>query len=766
MSKDAGSGIYDSKDTGSGIYDSKDTGSGIYDSIPISDLEVYLRKANEEYRKGTPFISDELYDTLFENLKSRDPENKFIKSLEFLTESISIEREKKQLPYPLFSLDKIKNDEKQLEHWKDKFDTETHGVVVSEKLDGNSALLIIRSEKIKESSGFSGSKTSKKGTKGFKTTYELKDEKSSGSSKTPQVSYELYTRGNGFVGQVITHLVPYLKNIPNKIPQNEVPSSYAIRGELILSKTDWVKVKAINPDLTNPRNAVAGIVNAKEPNIEIAKYIQFVAYEVIEPINLRPDQQFQLLQSLGGLKPLKTAHYKIINDPTIENLSEYLNERRTNSEFEVDGIVVSSNAVYPRPLEDNPKYAFAFKSVLTQERAEVTVTSVTWAVSKDGIMNPLVHFPTVNLNGVNISKATGKSGKFIVENIIGPGSVIVIIRAGDVIPDIVEVLKPSSNKQPSLPSIDDLGGDLGSDAAYEGIIFWNKNNTDLEVDMDILKNKYGLKSKLYCEVLIKQYTHFFNTIDVDGVSEGLIIRLFNSGKTSLNSLLSMNVEDILQSDGPKVLGVKERSATKIVNAIQNALEKIKSGGINGLITLMTASGCFGAGFGNRRLKALLKAIPKLTEKDYIPKIEEIVAIEGFAEITASQFLEGLPKFWKFVNENKFNDFVEGLKDQKSSKEFKEFSGNKVSKEQDLKYTPLFSGKNYVFSGFRNSEYESLIEHYGGKVGSAVNKKTSVLVIKDRTPESLKGKYEKAMELKIPVITLKEFRDSIGPSWIL
>jgi DNA ligase (NAD+) len=692
-----------------------------FNSIPIPDLEAYLRKANEEYRKGTPFISDELYDTLYDNLKSRDPENNFIKSLEFLSESISIEREKKQLPYPLFSLDKIKNDEKQLENWKDKFDIDTHGVVVSEKLDGNSALLIIKSVKNK---------------------------------KSYNITYELYTRGNGFVGQVITHLVPYLKNIPNKIP-NE--SSYAIRGELILSKADWVKVKAINPDLTNPRNAVAGIVNAKEPNAEIAKYIQFVGYEVIEPINLKPSQQFQLLQSLSGAK---TANYKIISDPTIENLSEYLNERRANSEFEVDGIVVSSNSVYPRPIEDNPKYSFAFKSVLTQERAEVVVTGVTWAVSKDGIMNPLVHFPTVNLNGVNISKATGKSGKFIVENVIGPGSVIVIIRAGDVIPDIVEVLKPSSNKQPALPSIEDLGGDLGnSKDSYEGIIFWNKNNVDLEVDIDVLKTRYGLKSRLYCEILIKQYTHFFNTIDVDGVSEGLIIRLFNAGKTSLKDLLSLTVEDILSLD---IDGVKTRASSKIVTAIHNALEKIKSDGTNGFITLMTASGCFGAGFGNRRLKALLKAIPDLVKKDYIPKIEEIVAIEGFAEITASQFLEGLPKFWKFVQENGFSEFISTLKISRAQNE----SLNKVSKEQSDKYASLFSGKTYVFSGFRNSEYEHLIETYGGKVGSAVTKKTSFLVIKDKTPENLKGKYEKALELNIPVITLKEFKDSIGPSWVI
>jgi DNA ligase (NAD+) len=698
-----------------------------YSSIPIPDLEAYLRKANEEYRKGTPFISDELYDALYENLKTRDPENKFITSLEFLTESISIEREKKQLPYPLFSLDKIKNDEKALENWKDKFTSEVSEVVVSEKLDGNSALLTIKSEKI---------------------------------NKKINISYELFTRGNGFVGQVISHLVPYLRNIPKSISEG----SYAIRGELILSKDDWVKVKVINPALTNPRNAVAGIVNAKEPNIEIAKYVQFVAYEVIEPVNLKPSQQYELLES-EALKGFKSANHKIISDPTIESLSAYLNERRTNSEFEVDGIVVSSNTVYPRPLEDNPKYAFAFKSVLTQERAEVTVTGVTWAVSKDGIMNPLVHFPTVNLNGVNISKATGKSGKFIEENLIGPGSVIVIIRAGDVIPDIVEVLKPSSSKQPSLPTVEDLGGDLqdprGPNAsAYEGIIFWNKNHTDLEVDVDILKTRYGLKSRLYSEFLIKQYTHFFNSIDVDGVSEGLIIRLFNAGKTSLNSLLSLSVQDLLSLD---IEGIKEKSATKIVTAINNAVQKIKSGGVNGLVLLMTASGCFGAGFGNRRLKALLKAIPEIKSgASYVPKIEEILDIDGFAEITASQFLEGLPKFWKFVNENGFSDFSNSLKSSSliSQDLEQKVTETTVSKEKQVKYTELFKGKSYVFSGFRNSEYESLIESYGGKVGSAVTKKTSVLVLKDKTPDSLKGKYEKAMELKIPVMTLKEFKEML------
>jgi DNA ligase (NAD+) len=657
--------------------------------IPIKDLEAYLKKANEAYRSGKPFISDELYDLLYENLKERDPENKFITEIIDIGDvSISIEREKKELPYTLFSLDKIKADEHQLDIWKEKY---PGPVMVSEKLDGNSALLCC------DNSG----------------------------------NLELYTRGNGYVGQVISHLLPYINGIPKDSSKDSKSlCDLAVRGELIISKKDWEKISKDYPNLSNPRNAVAGTLNAKTPNMDVAKIIDFVAYEVLNSgesrkgFSLTPEEQYILLKKYK----FKIAGHKIIPDPTTENLSEFLLERRNKSEYEVDGIVVTSNISYVRP-DGNPKYSFAFKSLITQEQVEVTVTNVTWAVSKDGILNPLVHFPVINLNGVNINKATGFNAKFIYESKLGPGSTIIIIRAGDVIPHILQVLKPSSNGTPSLPGVEDLGNDLPD---YEGIIFWDDNNVELQVNIDILKSKYGLKSKLYREILIKKYVHFFNVIDVDGVSEGLITRLFNAGFTSLKSILQISPEDLLTIEG-----IKDRMALKIINAISEALKKLKISR-EGFVKLMAASGSFEAGFGERRMKLITEEIPTIISERYIPSLEEMIAIPGIADITANKFINRLPDFWNFIDENGFGDYASSL-------------GPLGPKSSSLL---KFSNKKFVFTGFRSKELEASIEALGGKINTAVSKNTNYLIVKDPSDKS-SSKSQKAESLGVTVLTKEE-----------
>lgn len=664
--------------------------------IPLKDLENYLRKANEAYRLGKPFISDELYDLLYENLKERDPENKFVNEIRDIGDvsigDFVVDKEKKELPYTLFSLDKIKADEHVLENWKEKY---PDPVLASEKLDGNSALLCCN-----------------------RTIGSLEG------------SLQLYTRGNGYIGQIISHLIPYINGVPKAesiCSSKDGSKDLAVRGELIISKKNWEQVKANYPNFSNPRNAVAGTLNAKNPHLDVANLIDFVAYEVLNPPGLTPVEQHKLLKSYK----FKTAETKLIKDPTTDNLSEFLLERRNNSIYEVDGIVVTSNISYSRP-DGNPKYAFAFKSLITQEQVEVTVTNVSWAVSKDGILNPLVHFPVINLNGVNINKATGFNAKFIYESKLGPGSTIIIIRAGDVIPHILQVLKPSSSGKPSLPGVEDLGNDLPD---YEGIIFWDENNVELVVNSEILKSKYGLKSKLYREILIKKYIHFFNVIDVDGVSEGLITRLFNSGFTSLKSILNISVEELLTIEG-----IKDKMAMKIINAISDALAKLKTSR-NGFIKLMAASGSFEAGFGEKRMKLITGEIPRIISERYIPSLEEMVAIPGIAEITAKKFISRLPEFWKFIDENGFSDYASSYKTLKESE-------TKVSK--GLK----FENKKFVFTGFRSKELEAAIEAAGGKVTTAVSKNTNYLVVKDPSDKS-SSKSQKALDLGVLVIKKDE-----------
>ena len=652
-------------------------------SVPIESLENYLREANNEYRKGTPIISDEIYDVLYDNLKERDPENIFLKTLShgtFGSESGTSETVglKVELPYKVFSLDKIKAGENQLNIWKSKY---PGPVVVSEKLDGNSAIITFSKNKI-----------------------------------------EMYKTGDGYTGQIISHLLPYIKNIPQT-------SDVDVRGELIISKDDWTIVSKKFSQYSNARNAVGGIINSKVPNAEVAKYIQFVAFEILsnEP-SLPLQSQFEKLK----INKFKLPDYKILHEADNTVLSNYLLTRREASEFEIDGIVVTSNISYTRPSDGNPKYSFAFKSVVTQEQIEVTVTNVSWAISKDGILNPLVHFPTIVLEGVNINKATGKNAKFIEENVIGIGSRIIIIRAGGVIPDIYKITK-AAPKGPGLPTTEDLGNDLSD---YEGLVHWNDNHVELEVDISELKKRYGLKSKLYREYLIKRYTQFFVTIDVEGVSEGLISRIFNSGKTNLKEILNISIADLLNIEG-----IKERSAQKIKDAITGALMKLIEDP-DGSVKLMVASGSFGAGFGEKRLKLITTYIPKILSEKYIPSLEEMIAIPGIAEITALQFINKISEFWEFIKENDLEKYIV----------VKILAPKKISE----KYKALFENKTYVFTGFRNEELKKLITESGGKVSESVSKKTYAVIVKDDEGKS-SSKAQKALELGINLYTIEEFK---------
>ena len=108
----------------------------------------------------------------------------------------------------------------------------------------------------------------------------------------------------------------------------------------------------------------------------------------------------------------KTVNHKIYNEIDIKNLSDILLERRTESEYEIDGIIVMDNKVYPRPKSGNPKYAVAFKMVLEDQKAESTVTSVVWNISKHGLFKPIVEISPVMISGTRVQRATGYNARW------------------------------------------------------------------------------------------------------------------------------------------------------------------------------------------------------------------------------------------------------------------------------------------------------------------------------------------------------------------
>jgi NAD-dependent DNA ligase len=406
---------------------------------------------------------------------------------------------------------------------------------------------------------------------------------------------------------------------------------------------------------------------------------------------------------------LKDLKFKVVyhekkstSDLNMAALSKILIDRRNVSPYEVDGIVVFHNAEHNQVSGKNPSYAFAFKSILTHEEAEVIVKEVTWNISKDGYLKPLIHFDPVVLSGATIQKATGFNAQYIEEHAIGPGSRIVIIRSGDVIPHVVRILTKSASATPSFPDI----------KAFP----WKWNETHVDI---MLVDKSSAK-----EVVIKQIEHFASSLGIKGVGKGVVERFYENGITSIKKLITIEVDAIV-----KMEGFQKKSAEKIVKEIHVTIQK------SNCLDFMVASNIFGRAIAEKKLKLILDRFPSILDNKS-PTEEELSSIEGIGPITAKQFIDGLPLFFEFMKDINIPCKQTTVKQVESSK-------------------PSLAHLQVVFTGVRDKELEEEIEARGGKVSTSVSKKVSVVIAKN--PDDETGKVKAAKELDIKVVSLEQFK---------
>ncbi len=201
--------------------------------------------------------------------------------------------------------------------------------------------------------------------------------------------------------------------------------------------------------------------------------------------------------------------YDIYHDISLEILDSILQRRKKKSIYEIDGIIVTDDHKHTRNKSGNPPYSFAYKGM--SQSADVKVIEVIWKPSKDGFIVPRIHFEKVRLSQADLEYTTGFNAKFIVDNSIGPGAIITIVRSGDVIPYILGVVKPA--KKPSLPE----------DLDYE----WDDNGVNIILD-DADKNE---------TVIIQRLTKFIRSIGVENLSEGIITRLVKADIIRFQKLL-------------------------------------------------------------------------------------------------------------------------------------------------------------------------------------------------------------------------------------
>lgn len=616
------------------------------------DIINVLKEADKAFfNSGQPKLTDDIYDIIKDYIRKKYPKDAYLKRVGADVDN------KVALPYYMGSQNKIKDSESEITKYKKKY---PGPYLISDKLDGVSGMFVYEGDNVK-----------------------------------------LYTRGNGREGQDISHLHKYISGFPKIKKQDKL----AVRGEFIISKDNWEILKKEDDTLSNPRNTVSGAINSKILNKDLLKMIDFVAYTLVYP-NL-PNG----LPELGKMK-FNVVNNNVVDDISLAFLSKNLEDSRKNK-YVIDGIVISDiSKVYEIALGKNPEHSFAFKSIHTLEQVEVIVKEVEWNISKDKYMKPIVKFDEILLDDVKIKQATGFNAGYIERNNIGPGSRIVIIRSGNVIPHIQSVLTVSANGKPSMP------GELDKD--YK----WN------DTHVDIIK----IGEDRNADFDIKNIVYFMKTAEVDNMGPGNITKIYNAGFHNIKSILKIQKDDLL-----KIEGFKGKSADNILKS----LEKVKE---LDCLVLMDASNMLGRGFSYKKIKMITDVYPSILidnadnrDKSLKISIEDLMKVEGIAKISAKLFIENLPRFYEFYDS--LGVKCKGIEE-------------KVDRSVEKSEKANIKDKKFIFTGFRNKDYEKIILENGGKIVTSISKLTNYLIVKNKTEKS--GKIDKATELGIKILDIPEF----------
>jgi DNA 3'-phosphatase len=634
-----------------------------------ADIIALLTKADDAFfnnYEDEDGIKDDIYDVIKDYMKTKYPKDAYFKRIG------ADVKNKVVLPYYMGSLNKIKDSEEEIAKYRAKF---PGWYCISDKLDGVSCMLVYTSGKIK-----------------------------------------MYTRGNGTEGQDISHLLGYMKNrIMRTLYGDELQifglydnTEIVVRGELIISKENWEELGKMGKQGANPRNTVAGAINSDIVNKDIMSKIDFVAYSLVRP------KLIDGIDKLRNMPEFNTVYSTGTRLLTLANLSKILERRRAESEYVIDGIVIEeATKYYEIEKGKKPEHAFAFKSIHTLEQVEVIVSKVVWNVSKDMYMKPTVMFNEIDLDGVKIKQATGFNASYITKNAVGPGSRIIIIRSGNVIPHIHSVLTPSANGSPSMPGV-------------EGVDYkWNDTHVDI-----IMITKDGDKNR---DFDIKNLIYFMKTANIENMGPGNIAKIYDAGFDDIKKIANITKADLLTVDG-----FKEKTATNIINAL-SVLKDIDC------LILMDASNIMGRGFSYKKIKLITDTYPSILIHDKKNRkitadltLSDLMSVDGIAEISATLFLTNLPKFYDFYDNL-------GIKCKGTSGSA---DAAKSAKSATIQNTNIL-GKSFVFTGFRDKDLEAYITRMGGFVKTSVSKNTDYLVVADLNDNS--GKVEKARSLGVPII---------------
>jgi DNA ligase (NAD+) len=534
------------------------------------------------------------------------------------------------------------------------------------------------------------------------------------------------SRGDGEYGEDITENLLTIKDIPQILHGESIDKEFEIRGEVYIGKKDFEKIK---DDFANPRNAAGGSLRQKDSKKTALIPLKFFAHSIgdIDEKKFKTHINFLNFCKKIGFKinPLTKTFGSV--DELIKGYL-HIEQIRSSLDYDIDGIVYKVNDLTLQKrlgsLSSSPRWAIAHK--FSSEKATTIIRKIEIQVGRTGALTPVAKLDPVNVGGVLVSNATLHNEDEIIRKDIRLNDTVIIQRAGDVIPQVVEVIKSKRDKNSKKFIFPDKCL-CGRPAVKD----YNETSKKLDVVKRCTDTGFN------CEFMAREkIKHFVSkeALDIEGFGKKIVEDFWSSNFIRLP-------QDIFTLDFKKIEKLEGWGELSVSN-LKTAIEKSKD---ISLAKFIYSLGIRHIGQENAknlsRYFVSIKNFLKLCNPDLLMN-----------EINSLDEIDG-------IGETQVESLIHFFKDKKNNKVVHELS--KILNIQDFiekKIDSFFSGKNIMFTGgfstMSRSEAKSLAETLGAKILSSVNKKLDFLVIGLSKPT--KNKVDKAKELGVKIIEEKEW----------
>ncbi len=653
-----------------------------------------LRKQTEYYAKkyyddDNPEISDFEYDMLMVELRNLEKEYPEFNSESSLTQKVGghvkegFQKVTHEVPLQslqdVFSIEEVADFDKRIKEQAIKNNIENVKYVVETKIDGLSAALEYKQGKFIRGA----------------------------------------TRGNGTVGEDVTENLKTVKSIPMQIKDK---IDITVRGEVFIAKKEFEEMNQIREEneeelFANARNAAAGSLRQLDSKITATRPLDIYIFNVqkIEGKNFNSHyEELQYLEKQGfNVNPVRIY---CSNMKEVEKAIEKIGKDRENLTFGIDGAVVKVDDLHFRELlgttAKTPRWAIAYK--YPPEKKETKVKEIRFQVGRTGVITPMAILEPVKVAGSTVSKTTLHNEDFMKEKDIKVGDTVLVQKAGDVIPEIVEVLKnkrDGTEKEVKIPRTCPVCGAPAIRVEGESAV----RCTGIECPAKLFRNLIHFVSR--------------EAMNIDGLGENIIQQFLDKG-------LIKNIDDIYTLTFDDIASLK-KNGTKFAQNLINSIETSKQ---NDLYRLITALGIrFVGSKVAKTLSKRYKTMDNLMETTF----DELSMIEDIGPVVANSVVE-------FFAQDQTKDLINKLKQ----------SGVNMQYLTEESEDDRFAGKTFVLTGglenYTRKEASDIIEKFGGKTSSSVSKKTDYVL----AGEDAGSKLVKAQNLGITIISEEEFKQMV------